>query len=347
MSTKEKIVTAALALMATVPSSAQNNTFNEFRSQSTKEFKNAKQQMKQDVQNFKDTKTADFNNFRDGAEQQRRVHTRPAESISGDDVYYAGVAASVYGLEYENIDCQSVNLKENNRAYIATSPKGVALIYEGGNGFGATLNEAGQVDYFSVKQEKKSELSAVKDASIIELLNGLNESYGQAKFPQLTTQNKMDLSKKKVLQSQQNTSDYDHVTAEGLPYSFNEKGVRFPYDLVLVSINHLIPKTRYDSKAKMYYCGSQRGRVESALNISVTLNLQRLVMENYIYKDLNKRAQAGETLSSAEKVFQTQHLQRLEKEGIFINKDGKLQQQNPKYPPRQMSTRTNGGYINN
>ncbi len=344
MNLKEKIVTSALALMAAVPVFGQSNSFKEYKAQKEKEFKEYKQQRMQKFQQFKNGRTAEFNDFRSGQQSENEVYTEEAPNISGDHVYYAGVAASTFGLG-DKTDCERVNLKDNNRAYIASSPKGVAIIYEGGNGFGATLNNSGTVDYFSVKQERKSDLSAVQDASIIELLNGLNESYGQAEFPQITTKDKVNLAQKKVLKSQKTPASYEHTTAEGVSYSFNEKGVQFSGTLSFVNTDYLMPKVNYDSKNKMYYCGSHRGRIESALNMAVTAGLQRLVMENYIYKDLNRRAQAGETLTSAEKVFQAQHIQRLEKEGIFINKDGKLQQQNPKYPPRQ--ARTNGARYNN
>ena len=344
MNMKEKVLTAALALMAAVPVFGQSNAFKEYKAQKEKEFKEYKQQKMREFQQFKDERTAEYNAFRNEQQSQTQVYVQEAPNISGDYVYYAGVAASTYGLG-DNTDCESVNLKNNNRAYIASSPKGVAIIYEGGNGFGATLNNSGTVDYFSVKQERKSDLSAVQDASLIELLNGLNESYGQAEFPQITTKDKVNLAQKKVLKSQQTPASYEHTTAEGVSYSFNEKGVQFSGTLSFVNTDYLMPKVYYDSKTKIYSCGSHKGRIESALNMAVTTGLQRLVMENYIYKDLNKRAQAGETLTPAEKAFQTQHLKRLEKEGISINKDGKLQQQNPKYPSRQ--AKTNGVYYNN
>ncbi len=163
-------------------------------------------------------------------------------------------------------------------------------------------------------------------------------------FSQTNNQDKVVQAKQNVQQAKQRQSVTEHTTAEGITYSFSDKGVQFSGELKGTSTDYLMPQIYYNKQNKMYTCGSQQSFNESHLRTNVDLNLRSLIIENYIYKDVQKRAQQGETLSKAEQAFQAQHIKNLEREGIVVTKDGKLQQQNPRYPAQKVQENVSTGY---
>lgn len=359
MNMKEKIVLTSLAILTSIPGFSQSK-FKQYQEAKQKEFAAYKAQQQQEFDQYKNERTAQFRDYQNNNGQQKKVKTREEldkeyasalkndgnwqqakrmdpitpPNVDGEHVYLGGSAAHEYGLGFDDISFdKKFDLEEGDRAYVYTSSKGVAVVYSNGNGFGANLKN-NSVEYFQLKNGKKTSLSTVKDASTIKLLNDLNEYYGKVKFPQAKTQDKITKSKQNIQQAKQ------HKTAEGLSYTIGKDGVKFS-GVMSISTDYLMPQIYYNQQNGMYSCGSHKSFEESGLRSVVMLDLQHLVVENYIYKDLQKRAQQGERLTEAEKEFQEAHIRNLAKEGISITKDGKLKQKDPRYTPQQTQNMQN------
>ncbi|MBQ8481726.1 MAG: hypothetical protein IJ532_04265 [Alphaproteobacteria bacterium] len=361
MNMKEKIVLTSLAILTSIPGFSQSR-FKQYQEAKQKEFAAYKAQKQQEFDQYKNERTAQFRDYQNNNGQQKKVKTREElneeyasamenggnrqqakrldpiapQNVDGEHVYLGGIAAHDYGLGFDDISFnKKFDLEEGDRAYVYTSSKGVAVVYSNSNGFGANLKN-NSVEYFQLKNGKKTSLSTVKDASTIKLLNNLNEYYGKVKFPQAKTQDKITKSKQNIQQAKQ------HKTAEGLSYTIGEDGVKFS-GVMSINTNYLMPQIYYNQQNGMYTCGSHESFEESGLRRDVMLDLQYLVVENYIYKDLQKRAQQGERLTEAEKEFQEAHIKNLAKEGISITKDGKLKQQDPLIRQQTQNMQNNVG----
>lgn len=332
MDWKQKVVMTAIAVSSTVQSFGQDIF---------KRYMESKKDVTTYLQNrttpeSDNKKTA---NYTDYTNQSGESNTVEVAQVNGEHVYCAGLAASDFGLGYDNISHKkTIETKSGDNIYVYASPKGIACVYGKGNGFGATLNDSGSVDYFSINNGKKT---PVQEKSTINTLNELNERYGTVAFPQEIA-NKIDKAGQRIAKAQERQSGEKHVVNENISYTTYNNNIKVSGN-VGGSVSFLMPEIRYNNKTHKYTCGPSQNFNESDLRQIVDMELRTILAENYVYKDLQKRENQGENLNQAEQTFKNKHIEKLGKWGISMV-DGKLKQQNPQYTQQSMqNSHVNGG----
>ena len=118
-----------------------------------------------------------------------------------------------------------------------------------------------------------------------------------------------------------------------LTYEFRDDGLFFEGN-ISINANSLLPVIT--KKADDYYhCGPSKSSNYTIAKTMETEAIKRLVMQNAVYEDLQKRIKSGESLGLPEKQFMKKHPLVMERHGLFTDATGKLKQKNP--PASKMS----------
>lgn len=123
-----------------------------------------------------------------------------------------------------------------------------------------------------------------------------------------------------------------HTTKDGrIDYACGDDN-SITMNIRMLNVQLLLPKI-YQKDGK-YHCGSSVATNVSGVRQMASIKVQNLVASKMVFDDMNECLKNGEQLNKYEAVFYDgfakNGMARLAKEGIGLNKDGKLVQNNPR-----------------
>lgn len=123
-----------------------------------------------------------------------------------------------------------------------------------------------------------------------------------------------------------------HTTKDGrIDYAFGEEN-SLTMNIRMLNVQPLMPKVY--QKDNKYYCGSCVSSNYNVVQNMASMKVRNLVANKMIFDDMNERLKNGEQLNQYEAAFyegfERNGMARLAREGIELNKEGKLVQNNPK-----------------
>ena len=123
-----------------------------------------------------------------------------------------------------------------------------------------------------------------------------------------------------------------HTTKDGrIDYAFGEEN-SITMNIRMLNVQPLMPKVY--QKDNKYYCGSSVSSNYNVVQNMASMKVRNLVANKMIFDDMNERLKNGEQLNQYEAAFYSSFerngMARLAREGIELNKEGKLVQNNPK-----------------
>ena len=123
-----------------------------------------------------------------------------------------------------------------------------------------------------------------------------------------------------------------HTTKDGrIDYAFGDEN-SLTMNIRMLNVQPLMPKVY--QKDNKYYCGSSVSSNYNIVQNMASMKVRNLVANKMIFDDMNERLKNGEQLNQYEAAFYDgfarNGMARLAREGIELNKEGKLVQNNPK-----------------